>query len=160
MRMGRSDRQQFNSRSLREADQLVLGREAYEERAWDDAYRFLSHADEAGAALEWQAARTVFQQVGAMPDVSRLDTLLGGRSDEARGLSVRELQVLRLIAAGKTNKQIANDLHLSGKTVDRHVSNIVNKIEVPNRAVATAWAYEHGLVRVWHGWNHPYRHRR
>src|SRR5262245_7068297 len=67
--------------------------------------------DNDGAALELQAARTVFQQLGATPDVSRVDTLLDVRSDEARGLSARELQVLRLIAAGKTNKEIANELH-------------------------------------------------
>ena len=102
--------------------------------------------DNDGAALELQAARTVFQQLGAMPDVSRVDILLDARSDEARGLSARELQVLRLIATGKTNKEIANELHLSGKTVDRHVSNIFNKLDVPNRAAATAWAYEHRLV--------------
>jgi DNA-binding CsgD family transcriptional regulator len=102
--------------------------------------------DNDGAALELQAARTVFQQLGATPDVSRSDTLLNTRSDEACGLSARELQVLRLLAAGKTNKEIANELHLSGKTVDRHVSNIFNKLDVPTRAAATAWAYEHRLV--------------
>jgi DNA-binding NarL/FixJ family response regulator len=102
--------------------------------------------DDDSAALELQAARTVFRQLGAMPDLSRVDILLGMRSDGARGLSARELQVLRLVAAGKTNKQIANELHLSGKTVDRHVSNIFNKLDVPTRAAATAWAYEHRLV--------------
>ncbi|WP_419697068.1 response regulator transcription factor [Mesorhizobium muleiense] len=68
------------------------------------------------------------------------------RPDEARGLSARELQVLRLIASGKTNKESANELHLSGKTVDRHVSNIFNKLDVPTRTAATGWAYEHRLV--------------
>ncbi|WP_281354907.1 helix-turn-helix transcriptional regulator [Chelativorans xinjiangense] len=102
--------------------------------------------DDDSAALELQAARTVFQQLGAAPDVSRVDTLLNMRSDEACSLSARELQVLRLIASGKTNKEIANELHLSGKTVDRHVSNIFNKLDVPTRAAATAWAYEHRLV--------------
>jgi DNA-binding CsgD family transcriptional regulator len=102
--------------------------------------------DDDSAALELQAARTVFRQLGAMPDLSRVDILLGMRSDGARGLSARELQVLRLVAAGKTNKQIANELHLSGKTVDRHVSNIFNKLDVPTRAAATAWAYEHRMV--------------
>ncbi|NLS07963.1 response regulator transcription factor [Rhizobium sp. P32RR-XVIII] len=108
------------------------------------ACRALSDND--GAALELEAARTVFQQLGATPDVSRVDALLDMRSDEARGLSARELQVLRLIAAGKTNKEIANELHLSGKTVDRHVSNIFNKLDVPTRTAAAAWAYEHRLV--------------
>jgi DNA-binding CsgD family transcriptional regulator len=102
--------------------------------------------DNDGATLELQAARTVFQQLGAAPDVARVDTLRGIRSDEAHGLSAREEQVLRLIATGKTNKEIANELHLSAKTVDRHVSNIFNKLDVPTRAAATAWAYEHRLV--------------
>ncbi|MCR4266911.1 LuxR family transcriptional regulator [Nitratireductor sp. ZSWI3] len=102
--------------------------------------------DDDGALLEWQAARAVFQQLGAVPDLSRVDTLLGARPHEAGGLSPRELQVLRLVAAGKTNRQIADELQLSGKTVDRHVSNIFNKLDVPTRAAATAWAYEHRLV--------------
>jgi DNA-binding NarL/FixJ family response regulator len=102
--------------------------------------------DNDGAALELQAARTVFQQLGATPDLLRVDTLLGMRSDQAPSLSARELQVLRMVASGKTNKQIANELRLSGKTVDRHVSNIFNKLDVPTRTAATAWAYEHGLV--------------
>ncbi|WP_292178046.1 response regulator transcription factor [Mesorhizobium sp.] len=90
----------------------------------------------------------MFQHLGATPDVSRVDSLLDidMRPIEARGLSARELQVLRLIASGKTNKEIANELHLSGKTVDRHVSNIFNKLEVPTRTAATAWAYEHRLI--------------
>ncbi|WP_274533516.1 LuxR family transcriptional regulator [Ensifer sp. LCM 4579] len=102
--------------------------------------------DEDGATLELQAAGNVFRKLGATPDVSRVDTLLDMRSDEARGLSARELQVLRLVATGKTNREIASELHLSGKTVDRHVSNIFNKLDVPTRTAATAWAYEHHLV--------------
>ncbi|MDZ5698736.1 helix-turn-helix transcriptional regulator [Chelativorans sp. M5D2P16] len=108
------------------------------------AFRALGDSD--GAALELQAAGAVFQQLGAVPDLSRVDTLLGMCPDETCGLSARELQVLRLVASGKTNKQIANDLHLSGKTVDRHVSNIFNKLDVPTRTAATAWAYEHRLI--------------
>jgi DNA-binding CsgD family transcriptional regulator len=102
--------------------------------------------DGEGAALEWQAARSVLQQLGAMPDVAHVEHLLDMRSADARGLSARELQVLRLIATGKTNKEIGNQLHLSVKTVDRHVSNIFDKLGVPTRAAATAWAYEHRLV--------------
>jgi DNA-binding NarL/FixJ family response regulator len=54
--------------------------------------------------------------------------------------------VLRLVAAGKTNKAIARDLFLSEKTVDRHVSNIFAKLDVASRSAATAYAYEHDLV--------------
>ena len=56
------------------------------------------------------------------------------------------MEVLRLVAAGKTNRAIAEDLTLSERTVDRHVSNIYTKLDVTTRAAATAWAYEHGLV--------------
>jgi DNA-binding NarL/FixJ family response regulator len=61
-------------------------------------------------------------------------------------LTVRELQVLRLLASGKTNKVIARELSLSEKTIDRHVSNIFTKIDVSSRAAATAFAYEHDLI--------------
>jgi DNA-binding NarL/FixJ family response regulator len=54
--------------------------------------------------------------------------------------------VLRLVAAGKTNRAIAADLVLSEKTVARHVSNIFDKLDLPSRAAATAYAYEHHLV--------------
>ena len=64
----------------------------------------------------------------------------------AHGLTQRELQVLRLVAAGKTNKLIARELFLSEKTVDRHLSNIFVKLNVGSRTAATAWAYEHDLV--------------
>jgi DNA-binding NarL/FixJ family response regulator len=102
--------------------------------------------DEEGAALELEAARAVFQELGAAPDLARLDVgepVPGGASP---GLSSRELQVLRLVAAGKTNKAIAAELFLSERTVDRHVSNIFAKLGVPSRAAATAFAYEHKLV--------------
>jgi DNA-binding NarL/FixJ family response regulator len=62
------------------------------------------------------------------------------------GLTAREMQVLRLVASGRTNKSIAADLSLSEKTVDRHVSNIFNKLDVPSRSAATAYAYEHNLI--------------
>lgn len=62
------------------------------------------------------------------------------------GLTRRELQVLHLLATGKTNKAIASELFVSEKTVDRHVSNIFDKLDVPSRAAATAYAYEHRLI--------------
>jgi len=64
----------------------------------------------------------------------------------SRGLTERELQVLRLVATGDTNKAIAAELALSERTVDRHVSNILTKLGVPSRTAATAYAYRHQLV--------------
>ena len=66
--------------------------------------------------------------------------------DTAGGLTARELEVLRLVATGKTNKAIARELGLSEKTVDRHLSNMFVKLDVPSRAAATAYAYEHKLI--------------
>jgi DNA-binding CsgD family transcriptional regulator len=97
--------------------------------------------DEDSARFELQAARDAFARLGAAVDLARLQ-----RSDPGHGLSPRELQVLRLVAAGDTNKAIAAELVLSERTVDRHVSNILAKLRVPSRAAATAWAYQHGLV--------------
>jgi len=69
-----------------------------------------------------------------------------GRGDQPFGLTARELEVLRLIASGRTNRAIAEQLFLSEKTIDRHVSNIFGKLEVSTRAAATAFAYQHKLV--------------
>ena len=103
--------------------------------------------DDEGAALELDAARAVFDRLGAAPDLVRLDSLKkDAPPDRPHGLTPRELQVLRLVAAGKTNKAIAAELVLSERTVDRHVSNIFNKLDVPSRAAATAYAYRHKLI--------------
>ncbi|MCH8111655.1 MAG: LuxR family transcriptional regulator [Proteobacteria bacterium] len=102
--------------------------------------------DDEGAGLELDAARAVFEHLGAAPDLARVDSLTRGASPvHPHGLTPRELQVLRLVTAGKTNKAIAAELVLSDRTIDRHVSNIFNKIDVPTRAAATAYAYEHKL---------------
>jgi DNA-binding NarL/FixJ family response regulator len=61
-------------------------------------------------------------------------------------LTSRELEVLRAVAAGRSNRAIAADLVLSEKTVARHVSNIFRKIVVSSRSAATAYAYDHGLT--------------
>jgi len=104
-------------------------------------------ADEEGASLELDAARDVFEQLGAVPDLARLQSLTkGAPAGHHHGLTPRELQVLRLIATGKTNKGIADELFLSGRTVDRHVSNIFTKLNLPSRAAATAYAYEYNLI--------------
>jgi DNA-binding CsgD family transcriptional regulator len=103
--------------------------------------------DEDAAALELEAAREVFARLGAAPDLARAESL--ARSEErvaTHRLSRREVQVLRLVAAGRSNKAIAGELVLSERTVERHVSNIFVKLGVSSRAGATAYAYEHQLV--------------
>jgi ATP/maltotriose-dependent transcriptional regulator MalT len=103
--------------------------------------------DDDTATLELVAARGVFEQLGATPDLAKVDSLArDAPSVDAHGLTPRELQVLRLVAAGETNKAIAAELVLSDRTVDRHVSNIFTKLGVSSRAAATAYAYEHQLV--------------
>src|SRR5215203_4654469 len=103
--------------------------------------------DDDTAALELEAARGVFAQLGAEPDLARVDSLARSTvSADAHRLTARELQVLRLVAAGETNKAIAAELILSERTVDRHVSNIFTKLGVSSRAAATAYAYKHQLV--------------
>jgi DNA-binding CsgD family transcriptional regulator len=101
--------------------------------------------DEEAATMELGAARTVFDQLGAVPDLARLDRL-DRPGHVAAGLTARELEVLRLLATGKTNHAIATDLSLADKTVHRHVSNIFTKLGVASRAAATAYAYQHRLV--------------
>jgi len=117
------------------------------------ARAFYALGDHEGAALEIAAARKVFSQLGAAPDVAATDALIAASAGAAarpprapHGLSTRELEVLRLVASGKTNKAIAGELFLSEKTVDRHVSNIFVKIDVSSRAAATAWAFKHGVT--------------
>ena len=103
--------------------------------------------DDDTATLELEAARGVFAQLGAAPDLVRVDSLIRRAPPiDAHRLTPRELQVLRLVAAGKTNRAIAADLVLSERTVDRHVSNIFTKLGMSSRAAATAYAYEHRLV--------------
>jgi DNA-binding NarL/FixJ family response regulator len=97
--------------------------------------------------MEFDAARTLFAQLGAGPDLARVEALArSGAASSAHGLTERELQVLRLVAAGKTNQAIATDLVLAEKTVHRHVSNIFTKLDVSSRAAATAYAYQHHLL--------------
>ena len=102
--------------------------------------------DQDGAEMELDAARWVFRQLGAAPDLVRVETLSQRAAAGSGGLTARELQVLRLVAAGATNKAIAADLFISERTVDRHMSNIYAKLGVSSRAAATAHAYQHGLI--------------
>jgi ATP/maltotriose-dependent transcriptional regulator MalT len=103
--------------------------------------------DEEAAVMELDAARSIFAQLGATPDLAQLEAFAhGDAAAKAHGLTARELQVLRLLATGKTNRAIATDLVLAEKTVHRHVSNIFTKLEVSSRAAATAYAYQHRLL--------------
>jgi DNA-binding NarL/FixJ family response regulator len=88
----------------------------------------------------------VFTELGASVDDADLSPSL--EADRGHGLTPRELEVLRLVATGMTNQAIADELHLAVKTVDRHVANILTKLGVPTRTAATAFAYEHDLVRA------------
>lgn len=100
-----------------------------------------------GAALERDAALAIFERLGAEPDLATLRAAAEPKPPPSEhNLSPRELEVLRLVAAGKTNKQIARELGLSGKTIDRHVSNIFTKLDVDSRTAATRYALEHGLA--------------
>ncbi|HWO81950.1 LuxR C-terminal-related transcriptional regulator [Gaiella sp.] len=106
-----------------------------------------AQGDDDSATLELTAARRAYEELGAAHDLGRLDRSgADARLSTAHGLSPRELEVLRLVASGKTNKAIAEQLVLSARTVDRHVSNIFAKLDVSSRAAATAYAYEHDLV--------------
>lgn len=103
--------------------------------------------DTDAAEMELEAARTVFRELGAVPDLARAEAFSRVAAPSTTGgLSAREAQVLRLIAAGKTNRRIANELFISERTVERHVSGIFMKLDVSSRAAATAYAFEHGLV--------------
>jgi DNA-binding NarL/FixJ family response regulator len=109
------------------------------------ACRALEDAD--AAAMELDAAADTFRELGARPDLARVEALRDERAvPSAGGLTAREVEVLRLVAAGKTNREVATDLVISERTVARHVSNIFDKLGVPSRAAATAYAYEHGLI--------------
>jgi DNA-binding CsgD family transcriptional regulator/tetratricopeptide (TPR) repeat protein len=103
--------------------------------------------DRAGGRMELEAARGAYESLGARPDVARVDGLLAHRTDAGpHGLTPREVQVLRLVAAGRSNKEVADALSLSVKTVERHVGNILTKLDVPSRVAATAWAYENEVI--------------
>jgi DNA-binding NarL/FixJ family response regulator len=94
--------------------------------------------------LELSAARDAFERLGAEPDVRRVSTLLGEAPPSP--LSSREIEVLRAVARGGTNKQVAAELVVSEHTVARHLSNIYTKLGVVSRAAATSYAYEHALI--------------
>jgi DNA-binding CsgD family transcriptional regulator/predicted negative regulator of RcsB-dependent stress response len=107
------------------------------------ACRALNDSD--SADIELGTACRIFQQLGAIPDLACAQPPTAPLRSSA-GLTARELQVLRLVATGRTNRAIADELRLSEKTVARHIGNIFNKLNVSSRAAATAYAFEHHLV--------------
>jgi DNA-binding NarL/FixJ family response regulator len=131
--------------SLREAERVWLALAAPYEvaRARELIGRVCGAlGDEESAALEVAAARELFERLGAAPDLARLEA----RGRTPHGLSQRELEVLRLVAAGKSNREIAATLFISEHTVARHLQNIYSKLGLSSRAAATAFAFEHELV--------------
>ena len=130
--------------SLRRAAQAWLELDAPYEAARtrelvSEACRAVGDADT--ATLELDAARETFARLGAAPDVARLGP------DDTHGLTARELQVLRLVAIGRSNREIASALVISEHTVARHVQNLFAKLGVSSRTEAGAFAFTHGLVR-------------
>jgi len=103
--------------------------------------------DEESAQMELDAAAWVFRQLGAAPDLARTQALARPAARPTPGgLTARELEVLRLVSAGLTNRAVADQPFLSEKTVARHVSNIFAKLGLGSRSAATAWAYQHELL--------------
>jgi DNA-binding NarL/FixJ family response regulator len=101
---------------------------------------------EEDALLELRAALAAFERLGAAGDAAKAAALLGEREELPRSLTTREAEVLRLVAAGKTNREIAAALLISEHTVARHLQNIFAKLDVSSRSAATAFAFEHGLA--------------
>ncbi len=102
--------------------------------------------DAEGARLELRAARATFERLGARPDAERAAALLDELSGLRAGLIAREIEVLRLVGTGMTNRDIAATLVISQHTVAWHLQNIYAKLGVPTRAAATVFAFEHGLA--------------
>jgi ATP/maltotriose-dependent transcriptional regulator MalT len=102
--------------------------------------------DADSVVMEWNSARRTFEELGALPDIERMDGLVPPPAKAPGGLTEREVEVLALVAAGKTNREIAAALVISEHTARRHLQNIFTKLSLTSRAAATAYAYEHGLV--------------
>jgi DNA-binding NarL/FixJ family response regulator len=102
--------------------------------------------DDDTAALELEAARDTFAELGAAPDLAQLESRVVRAAGGAYGLTRRQLEVPRLVAAGRSNREIAAALVISDHTVARHVQNIFATLGVSSRTAAGAFAFEHDLV--------------
>lgn len=102
--------------------------------------------DEDTLVLEGEAAVRIFAQLGAKADLIDAQEIIARKPEETHGLTSRELEVLRLVAGGLTNRDIADRLVVAVRTVDSHVSHVFSKLGVSNRAAATAYAHRHDLV--------------
>jgi DNA-binding CsgD family transcriptional regulator len=134
----------------------ALGRLRHAQRIWlelDAPYEvartreLIAHTcsalgDDETGALELEAARELFESLGAAPDLARLSAPAASKY----GLSKRELEVLRLVASGRSNREIAATLVISEHTVARHLQNIYSKLGLSSRSAATAFAFERELV--------------
>lgn len=109
------------------------------------AYRALGDTD--ATMLELDAAEAAFERLGARIDLGRVQAIRSAPAAPPDGLSPREVEILLLVASGRTNRQISDELSISDKAVARHVANIFLKIRVNTRAAATAYAFERGLAR-------------
>ena len=136
--------------SLRDAERLWRELEAPYEAARTRVLSGLAArraGDESGAEVELDAALTALRAIGATPELARVERLRREpHGSGPPGLTARELEVLRLLAAGLTNRGIAERLAISERTVARHVSNIFIKLGLSSRSAATAYAYRHDLV--------------
>jgi DNA-binding CsgD family transcriptional regulator len=102
--------------------------------------------DHDGVSFELEAAREVFERLGATSDAIWVESLARPAPADEHGLTQRELEVLRLVATGKSNRDIASELVISEHTVARHVQNIFGKLRVSSRTAAGAFAFEHDLI--------------
>jgi len=98
------------------------------------------------AAAQLDMARSAFIDLGAVAEAARAVGTVDTQGGDAHGLTLREVEVLRLLARGLTNRAIAANLTISEKTVANHVGNIMGKLGVSSRSAATAYAYESGMV--------------
>jgi ATP/maltotriose-dependent transcriptional regulator MalT len=102
--------------------------------------------DEESAALELEAATDTYAELGAAPDLARVNAITGGPEGDSHGLTAREIEVLRLVAGGSSNRDVADALVVSEHTVARHLQNIYAKLGVSSRTAASAFAFSKRLV--------------